>query len=233
MFPVALQCYDSHIVIDSKVSTLEKSVSEIQLAESKLSKLMKNVESQIEKQQKVISALINDQKAALGSKAPSSNMVSPITEESMANLAVSINAEQKEKERRQLNVIVHNLEESSASEGSSRKKEDIDKCKSLFQTHLGVTVIIQNAIRLGKRSEKPRILKISLSSTQEKANILRNKLKLRSKDNPPLVRNIFITPDFTPLEQKRNKALRQQLADMNKTENVYTIKNGQIVRKTQ
>ena len=56
---------------------------------------------------------------------------------------------------------------------------------------------------------------------------------LRSKDNPPLVRNIFITPDFTPLEQKRNKALRQQLADMNKTENVYTIKNGQIVRKTQ
>ena len=75
-------------------------------------------------------------------------MVAHITEESVANIAVSINAEQKEKEKRQLNIIVHNLEESSASEGSFRKEDDITKCKSLFQKHLGVTVTIQNAIRL-------------------------------------------------------------------------------------
>ena len=174
---------------------------------------------------------LNDHKAAVGSNTPS--MVPPITEESVANIAVSINAEQREKEKRQLNIIVHNLEESSASEGPSRKEDDITKCKSLFQKYLGVTVTIQNAIRLGKRSDKSRLLKISLSSTQERANVLRHKLKLRSRDNPDPVRNIFITPDFTPLEQKRNKILRQQLADMNKVENIYTIKNGQIVRRTQ
>ena len=54
--------------------------------------------------------------------------------------------------------------------------------------------------------------------------ILKNKLKLRSSNNPSPVRNVFITPDYTPLEQKKNKALRQQLADMNKVENAYTIK---------
>ena len=231
VFPVALQCFNSHSVIDSKVSTLEKSVSKIQAAELKLNEIMKNVESQLEKQQKTITALLNDHKAALGTSTPS--VVPPITEESVANIAVSINAEQKEKEKRQLNIIVHNLEESSASEGASRKGDDITKCSSLFQKYLGVTVTIQNAIRLGKRSDKSRLLKISLSSTQERANILRHKLKLRSRDNPDPVRNIFITPDFTPLEQKRNKVLRQQLADMNKAENVYTIKNGQIVRRTQ
>ena len=192
---------------------------------------MKNVETQLEKHQKAISSLINDHKTVLGSNPPSH--VSPISEESVANIAVSINAEQKEKEKRQLNIIVHNLEESSASEGPARKEDDISECKSLFQKYLGVTVSIHNAIRLGKRSDKSRLLKISLSSTQEKANVLRNKLKLRSSTNPSSVRNIFITPDYTPLEQKKNKALRQQLADMNKVENVYTIKNGQIVRKTQ
>ena len=49
VFPVALRCYDSQPDIDSKVSTLEKSVSEIQLTESKLNKIMKNVETQLEK----------------------------------------------------------------------------------------------------------------------------------------------------------------------------------------
>ena len=97
----------------------------------------------------------------------------------------------------------------------------------MFQTHLGIPVIIENAFRLGKKSSKPRLLKIKLSSVQEKAAVLRNKLKLRSTNNPPNISNIFIiTPDYTPLEQKKNKALRQQLADVNKNENIYTIKMG-------
>ena len=98
VFPIALRCYDNHSIIDSKVSTLEKSVSEIQLTESKLNEIMKNVESQLEKHQKAITTLINDHKAAPGSN--TSGPATPITEESVANIAVSINAEQKEKEKR-------------------------------------------------------------------------------------------------------------------------------------
>ena len=64
---------------------------------------MKNVESPLEKQQKAIPALLNDHKAALDTNTP--NMVAPITDESVANIAVSINAKQKEKEKRQLNII--------------------------------------------------------------------------------------------------------------------------------
>ena len=74
------------------------------------------------------------------------------------------------------------------------------------------------------------MLKLSLCNIQEKAAILKNKSKLRSPSNPQHIRNTFITPDFTSLEQKKNKALREQLADMNKAENVYMIKNGKIVR---
>jgi len=229
--PVAMHCYDSQSFLDSKVSTLEKSLSEIQKTESKLCEIVKNVESQLEKHQKAITTLFNDQKSVQNSDVP--NPVPSITEESVANIAASITAEQKEKEKRQSNIIVHNIAESGANEGLSRKEEDIRRCKSLFQTHLGANVTIQNAIRLGKRSDKPRLLKVTLSSIQEKASILKNKLKLRSSGNPEPVRNVFITPDYTPLEQKKNKALRQQLADMNKGENAYTIKNGKIVRRTR
>ena len=83
-----------------------------------------------------------------------------------------------------------------------------------------------------KRSDKPRLLKVTLNTIQEKAMLLKNKLKLHLSSNPPPVCNVFITPDYTPLEQKKNKALRQQLADMHKVENIYTIKNGKIVWKT-
>ena len=94
MFPVALQCFNSHSVIDSKISTLEKCVSNIQLAKLKLNEIMKNVESQLGKQQK---AITDEHKAVVGTNTPS--MVLPIKEESVANIAISINAEQKKRKK--------------------------------------------------------------------------------------------------------------------------------------
>ena len=125
----------------------------------------------------------------------------------------------------------HKLEESSAEDGPSRKQDDIKKCEQLFQNYLGIKVAITNAFRLGKKSNRPRLLKVTLNNLEEKATILRNKSKLRSASHPENVRNVFITPDFTPIEQKKNKALREQLFNMNKAENIYVIKNGRIVRR--
>ena len=47
----------------------------------------------------------------------------------------------------------------------------------------------------------------------------------KTSNNPAPVQNVYetsqnVTPDLTPLD----KALHQQLADMNKVESVYTIK---------
>ena len=73
---------------------------------------------------------------------------------------------------------------------------------------------ISNAIRLGKKGfDKPRLLKITVSSIEEKVVILWNKVKIRADSNPEYVRKMFIiiTPDLTPLEQlRKNKVLKQQ-----------------------
>ena len=88
-----------------------------------------------------------------------------------------------------------------------------------------------NAFHLGKRSDRLRLLKVSVSSTDEKSSILRQFHKLRNNDDPADIQNIFATPDLTPIKQKKDKALRQKLAELNKDCKTYKIKNGVIVQR--
>ena len=157
---------------------------------------------------------------------------SPISVVSVANITLSLTSEQKEKDKCQCNIVLHNLKESDATDSATRKQEDIESCCSLFSTYLNVLASIKTAIRLGKKDSRPcHLLKLTLSSLDEKAKILKCKLKLKADQNPEHIRKIFISPDLTPLEQRRNNALRKQLADMNKVQNIYVIRKGQIVQK--
>ena len=70
---------------------------------------------------------------------------------SVSHLASSILAEQKEKERRQLNIIVHNMAESEDEDPSARKTGDITEATSLFKEYLGVEPTVTNAVRIGKK----------------------------------------------------------------------------------
>ena len=75
------------------------------------------------------------------------------------------------------------------------------------------------------------LLKVTVSNLQDKITILRNKMKLRDKKLPEHIKSIFVNADLTPLEQKKNKRLREQLKEMNKEGKNYFIKNGTIVQK--
>ena len=87
-----------------------------------------------------------------------------------------------------------------------------------------VTPSITNAIRLGKRGDRPRLLRITVSTESEKANVLRNTFKLRREQE---TNNIFISPDMTPREQELNKKLRLDVKELNKDGNRYQIKKRQ------
>ena len=153
------------------------------------------------------------------------------TNESVATITVGVVDEQREREKRKLNLVLHNVPESTKQSGPERKADDISKVEKLLHDHLGINPTISNAIRLGKKSDRPRLLKISVATIQEKSTILRNCYKLRNNSNPESVKTIFATSDLTPLEQKKDKVLRQKLAKMNKDDKVYKIKNGVIVRR--
>ena len=196
-----------------------------------LNSIIEDVTKAVDKIQTSLLKSLEDK--VVPSKVDSSNSaVSPISSESVASLTTSLFNEQKEREKRRMNLVLHNMPESTASEGAARKKDDILKVTSVLKDSLKIKPTINNAVRIGKKgSDKPRLLKITIGSTEEKATILRNKFKMRDESNPDYIRKIFITPDYTPLEQRKNKALRQQLAEMNKEGNTYRIKNGEIVRR--
>jgi len=146
----------------------------------------------------------------------------------IANTVVT--ALNEEREKRQLSLIVHNLTESNATEGEARKRDDIKEVTDILK-YLGAKTNVTKALRLGKKSDKPRLLKTSVDSVESKAFILRNCTNLRKTEPSNRFNKIYITPDLTPAEKEANRQLRMQLKEMNKDGNRYKIKNGRIVQR--
>ena len=100
--------------------------------------------------------------------------------------------EQKEKEKRRLNLILHNIAESDDSVAANRKKHDIDNATEILQRYIGITAIVKNATGIGKKlTDKARLLKITLNSGDDKVKILCNCTKLRNKNHPDDIRKSF------------------------------------------
>ena len=153
--------------------------------------------------------------------------------DSTSEVLTSFINEEKERYKRRLNLIVHNVLESSADNGSERKSHDINTVTSIFEKYWGVKVKITNANRIGRKKEgqlRPRLTKVSVESEHEKAVMLHNCTKLRARDIREEIQNVYITPDLTPREQQHNKVLRAQLAERNKDGKKYWIKTEGLCR---
>ena len=138
----------------------------------------------------------------------------------------SVINEEKEKSKRKLNLIVHNLSESSKESGDDRKQEDIAVTTKLLDKYMEIPAKVVKAFRIGQRKDKPRLLKITVSTEQEKAEILWNCTKLRNSNNPNDVKKIFIAPDLTPLEQTANRKLREELKRKEQKWKPFSHKTG-------
>ena len=142
-------------------------------------------------------------------------------------------SEEKDKSKRKLNLIVHNAPESSDEQGAIRKHHDTTYTTDVLQKYLGIGTKIEKAFRLGRRGEKPRLLKITVASEHDKVAILRNCTKLRNIENPENVRQLYITPDLTPAEQEINRKLcaREELREESRRESILDKKLGHIIKK--
>ena len=130
-----------------------------------------------------------------------------------------------------LNIILHQLPESTAENSQTRKNDDISEASKIFIKVLSIPSNVTNAIRLGQKGAKPNLLKITLDSERSKVLILKNCTKLRDTDSPEYLKSVYITPDLTPKEKDTNKALRSKLNELNKDRKDFRIRNGKIVRR--
>ena len=150
-------------------------------------------------------------------------------------------------DRRKMNLVIYNLKEAenvgdeqSAWDSVKRIEEDSKHICTIIENELkvnmGITTTpkITNAIRLGKRSGDPnnkkcRPLKITFDDIKTKREVLTRSKELRNSENA-YVQKIFVNPDLTPEQRKKEQALREKMWELRVTENknVY-IQKGQIV----
>lgn len=220
--PNALTTYDVNLKIDS----LEQKITQICNTNSQLSPRLQTIETTLSTLERKIHQIEPSQES-VSIEEPKKQFTSYMS---------SFMNEEKEKEKRRLNLIIHNIKESADTDSSVRKEHDITLVESTLKQYLGVSTKVEKAARLGKRTDKsstdkPRLLKITISSEHDKAKILRSCTKLRHHENPPEIQKLFITPDLTPHEQEVNKNLRSELKKLNREGNLYRIKNGKITRR--
>ena len=84
------------------------------------------------------------------------------------DLTHSLITEQREQDKRKLNIILHGIGESTVEDSQSRKQDDIISLNSIFAKYFNITPSITNAIHLGKKdSDKLRSMKITLNSLEK------------------------------------------------------------------
>ena len=212
-----------------KVTLALKFFTDIQDKQDEMEKRLTEIEDNLKKLQPVDSTEANpsDQTQPTLQTQPVSQ-----SKEQISEMVSSYINEEKEKSKRRLNVIVHNVIESTSEDPELRRKHDIDSVSSIFHKHLTVPATITKAIRLGKKSDRPRFLKVSVASESDKASIMRNCTKLHNVNLPSIVQKVFITLDLTPREQEVNKKLCAELKELNKDGNKSKIKNLKIVQRS-
>ena len=219
---IALKTYD----VNLKIGSLEQKVTQLCDINNQFGPKLQTIEAMLSTLEKKIQQ----------TELPKLSVPNEEPKKQFTSFMSSFMNEEKEKEKRRLNLIIHNVEESADANSSVRKNHDINLIDSALRQYLGISTKIEKAIRLGKRTDnlsttKPRLLKITISFVQDKAKILRSCTKLSNRENPVEIQKLFITPDLTPCEQEANKALRTELKELNKEQNLYRIKNGKIVRR--
>ena len=100
---------------------------------------------------------------------PIPSQTSPITE----SVATRVIDEYRDRENHQLNIIIHKVPESVATESAARIAHNTKYVTDIANIIDAGPVEILNITCLGKKlDEKPRLLKVQLSNLQQKCRIL-------------------------------------------------------------
>ena len=113
----------------ARLESIENQLSEVQSTSVKLLELVNKVESQLYDNRKSLeSIMINDHPTGKSNFFPKP---ASISEDSVTQIVYSLASKQKEKH--QLNIIIHNLEELNLPEGATRKQDDIKNVHQYFK----------------------------------------------------------------------------------------------------
>ena len=138
--------------------------------------------------------------------------------------------EVEERERRRPNLVIAGLQEKEEGSVEERKKWDAERVDDLFRELNDFTCsVVSSVYRIGKiNSSGPRLLKVVCRDVDSKRSLLRKSKDLRDSVT---FKNVYVNPDLTPMQQKENKRLRQELRSRRELGEDVIIRQGRIVEK--
>jgi len=144
--------------------------------------------------------------------------------------------EEDDKERRKCNIIIHGLQEPTASEADDRRQEDCTLAAELLHKLSCDDVSVNHIARLGApptcSDHKVRPVKLELASADARNRVLRNSKNLR-RETHPTWKSVFLHPDLTPREREARKTLVQELKDRKAAgeANLILVNNKIVTRR--
>ena len=132
-----------------------------------------------------------------------------------------------DKDKRKLNVVVHNLPEETGDTPAERSSKDQAAFETVVKEGLKLKVNSTKSFRAGKRiPERPRLLIVTIDTMEAKLDLLSKVSQLKDTRWS----NIYINPDLTKEEREEGKKLRAELKSRREAgEANLTIRRGKVV----
>ena len=142
-----------------------------------------------------------------------------------ATAVKQVSQEMNEIQRRKLQIVISNLQETGSVEADKRIVQEVFEILDVYPE-------ITNVMRLGKPAHnKQRLLRVSLENMADKRTVLSRATRLRNVPNDHKFAYVYVKPNLTPQQQETSKNLHLQLKAVRlKHPNTnYKISRGQIV----
>ena len=203
---------DSSKQLEDKIASMEEAVT-VRLAEQQ-----KEVEKSINVQKEVIQSMPEIQRELQKNTQELKKMI-----------------EKKEDgERREVNVIIHNIPESKSSDPALRKRYDENSFQNIVEALLGEDMKMETdkIYRLGKKREvddvqhgelKPRLMLVGLKRKEDVEVLMKERWSLSKVG----FSNIYITRDLSPEQREQQRKLREELASKGK--DTHKIFRGKVI----
>jgi len=147
----------------------------------------------------------------------------------LSNLASETSNEVHQRVLRCKNVIITGLEDQSIGTLEERKEKDEKDVGNILEALEEENVEVSNIRRIGKiRSDGKKMLKVELSSEEEKRRVLRKAKSLRHK---PVYETVFINNDRTIFQQKEYRQLREELKSRRENGEDVVISRNKVVER--
>ena len=131
------------------------------------------------------------------------------------------------RETRRNNLVIFGIPEKMEGSIQERTAFDMDHLKGLLAELDCSGLRFKSVQRIGRSNARgPRLLRLRCENEGKKMSILRSAKYLRTSKSFP---RVFINPDLTPLQQKEQKELRQDVRQRRAAGENVRIRHGKIV----